>query len=119
MDVETPTATCLQLGRRQSDPQPDATTSADIVEESAPAAAEIEHTPSRADPDLLGDVIVLASLRLLEAHGEVPVVLGSAELGRISQAQPDHTVGQRIGELDIPPLSHRAPQFEGSSDPKH
>jgi hypothetical protein len=54
----------LRLGERHAEPVGAA--HADEVQQRAPAAAEVEHAPAGLDPDLLGDVLVLARLRLLE-----------------------------------------------------
>ena len=82
-------------------PTPVAAPAADEVEQRAPAAAQVEHAPARPDPDLLGHVLVLAPLRLLEGQREVAVVLGSAEVGELSQAEPEDAVDQRVGELEV------------------
>src|SRR5262249_47243962 len=78
----------------------------DVVEQSTPAAAEIENAPSRLDPDLLRNVVVLAPLSLLEGQREVTVVLGSAEVRELTQAEPDDPIGQRIAEIDVLAVSH-------------
>ena len=60
-----------------------------VVQQRAPAAAEVEHPPPGRDADLLGDVLVLAPLRLLEGEREVAVVLGAAEVGKLAEAEPE------------------------------
>ena len=94
------------LSRGQRDPQPSRADAADVVQQSAPAAAEVEHPSTGLDADLLGDVVVLAPLRLLEGEREVPVVLRAAEVRQLAQTQTDHTIRQRVGEVEILPLSH-------------
>ena len=79
---------------------------ADVVEQRSPAAAQIEHAATRADPDLLGDVVVLAPLGLLEAEREVAVVLRTAEVGELAQAEPEDPVDQRVGEFEVGALRH-------------
>ena len=74
---------------------------ADEVQERPPSGAKVEHPPARPDADLLGDVLVLAALGLLERHREVPVVLGAAEVGQLTQAQPEDPVDQRVGEIEV------------------
>ena len=76
------------------------------VEQRAPAAAEVEHPPPGPDPDLLGDVLVLAPLRLLEADREVAVVLRAAEVRELAEAEPEDAVGQRVGEVELRPIGH-------------
>ena len=60
---------------------------ADKVEQPTPAAAQVEDPASWLDPDLLGHVVVLASLSLFEGQREVAVVLGSAEVRELPQAR--------------------------------
>src|SRR5207245_1051811 len=98
MDVEAVTPTRRNLRRGQGHPDPNASAIANVVEQSAPATAQVEDPPTRADPKLLGHVVILASLRLFQAQREITVVLGAAEVGQLSQAQPNDAVGQRIGE---------------------
>jgi len=97
-------------GRRlrggQGDAQPGAAPAPDEVKERAPAAAQVEHPPSRLDPDLLGHVGVLAPLSLLQAQREIAVVLGCAEIGELSQAEPEDAIDQRAGELEVVALGH-------------
>src|SRR5450755_1875801 len=49
---------------------------------------------------------MLAPLGLLEAQGEVAVVLGAAEVRELSQTEPEDAIDQRIGELEILAVSH-------------
>jgi Glutamine synthetase, catalytic domain len=44
---------------------------------------------------------VLAPLGLLEAEREVTVVLGSAEVRKLAQAQPEDAIDQRIREIEV------------------
>src|SRR6476469_7439248 len=80
VDVETvaPTGSHLRRGQRDADPGP--TSGADEMQQRSPPAAEIEHPPAGPDADLLGHILMLATLGLLEAQGEIPVVLGAAEV---------------------------------------
>ena len=52
---------------------------------------------------------MLATLGLLEAQGEIPVVLGAAEVRELSQTEPEDAIDQRIGELEIRAVSHPEP----------
>ena len=106
VDVEAVPPARRRLRRRQRDADPDAAAAADEIEQRAPAAAEVEHPPARPDPDLLGDVLVLAPLSLLEAQREVAVVLRPAEVGQLSETEPEDAVDQRIGELEVLALGH-------------
>ena len=87
-------------------PTPSRAALADVVEQRPPAAAEVEQPPPGLDPDLLGDVLVLAPLRLLEREREVTVVLGAAEVGELAQAEPEDPVDQRVGEVDVRAVGH-------------
>ena len=91
----------LGLGGESVTPTPSALALADEVEQRPPAAAEVEHAAAAVDPDLLGDVLVLAPLRLLERQREVAVVLGAAEVGELAEAEPEDPVDQRVGELEV------------------
>ena len=106
VDVEAVPPAGRRLGGGQGDADPDAAPAPDEVEQPAPAAAQVEHAPSRADPDLLGHVLVLTALSLLEAQGEVTVVLRSAEVRELSQAEPEDAIDQRIVELEILAVGH-------------
>ena len=77
-------------------PTPVAPLLADEVQQRTPPAAEIQHAPAGSDADLLGDVLVLAPLSLLEAQRKVAVVLGSAEVRQLAQAQANDAIDQRI-----------------------
>ena len=48
-----------------------------------------------------------APLSLLETQRKVTVVLRSAEIRELPQAQPNDAIDQRIGELEILTISHR------------
>ena len=87
-------------------PTPGRPALADEGEQRAPAAAEVEHAPAGPDPDLLGDVLVLAPLRLLERQREVAVVLRAAEVGQLAEAEPEDPVDQRVGELEVLAVGH-------------
>ena len=94
----------LRRGQRHADPVCAAAASG--VQQRPPAAAEVEQPPSRSDPDLLRDVVVLAALRLLERQREIAVVLGAAEVGELAQAEPEDPVDRRVGELDVSATGH-------------
>ena len=106
VDVEAVAPAGRRLRGGQGDADPGAASAADEVEQRAPAAAEVEHAPARSDPDLLGHVLVLAPLGLLEAQREVAVVLGSAEVRELSQAEPEDAIDQRVGELEVVAVGH-------------
>ena len=67
VDLEPVPAAGRQLRRGQRHPHPVAAARPGVGEQRTPAATEVEQPSPRADPDLLGHVIVLAPLRLLEA----------------------------------------------------
>src|SRR5262249_18432243 len=94
------------LRGRERDPDARPAAPADDVEHRSPPATQVEDAPARTDPDLLGDEVVLAGLGLLEAEREVPVVLGAAEVGQLSQAESEQSVDQRVGELEVIAVSH-------------
>jgi hypothetical protein len=50
---------------------------------------------------------VLSPLRLLEAEREVSVVLGAAEIGQLSEAEPEDPVDQGVGEVEIRAVGDR------------
>ena len=52
----------------QGDAHAVAPSAPDERQQRAPPAAEVEHTPARSDPDLVGHVFVLAPLSLLKAE---------------------------------------------------
>ena len=108
-----PTGRHLRRGQRDADPG--ATSVADEVQQRPPPTAEIEHAAARPDPDLLGDILMLAPLGVLEAQGEVAVVLRAAEVGELTQTQPKDPIDQRIGELEIRPVRHRDRSYPDSS----
>jgi len=97
----------LQLRRRQGHADPLPTALAVVGEQRPPAAAEIEQPPSRPDSDPLGDVIVLAALRLLEGQREVAVELGAAEIGELAEAEPEDPVDQRVREIEVTAIGDR------------
>jgi hypothetical protein len=90
-------------------PDPGATSVADEIQQRPPPAAEIEHSAVGPDAYLLGHILMLAPLGLLEAQGEITVVLGAAEVRELSQTQPENAIDQRIGEREICPVSHSDP----------
>jgi hypothetical protein len=106
MDVEPVPPARRRLRRGQRDTDPGAAAAVDESEERAPATAEVQHAPSRPDPDLVGHVLVLALLSLFETEREVAVVLGPAEVGQLTETEPEDTIDQRIGELEIRAVSH-------------
>ena len=106
VDVQPVAPAGRRLRRGQGDPHAGGAPAAGEVEQRAPAAAQVEHAPPGPDPDLLGHVLVLAPLGLLEAEREVAVVLGSAEVGQLSQAEPEDAIDQRVGELEVVAVGH-------------
>src|SRR6476646_7101302 len=52
---------------------------------------------------------MLTTLGLLEAQGEIAVVLGAAEVRKLSQTEPKDAIDKRIGELEIRAFSHPDP----------
>ncbi len=98
----------LHLRRGQGHPDAGGPGAADGVEQRTPPAAEVEHSPARLEPDLLRHVLVLAPLGLLEGQREVTVVLRSAEVRQLAQAEPDDAVGQRVAEVEVLALGHDA-----------
>jgi len=98
----------LHLRRGQGDADAGGPGAADGVEQRTPPAAEVEHAPAGLEPDLLRHVLVLAPLGLLEGQREVTVVLRSAEVGELAQADPDDLVGQRVAEFEVLALGHDA-----------
>ena len=94
----------LRGGERDADTTGAVTTN--DVEQRSPSAAQVEHAPARCDPELLDDELVLARLRLFEGQREVTVVLGAAEVGHLTEAESEHPVDQRIGELEVVAISH-------------
>lgn len=93
-----------RLGCGERDPHALRPPIAREAEQSAPAAAKIEQPLAFADADLLRDVKVLATLRLLEAEREVAVELRAAEVRELAKAQPDDPVNRGVRELKIFPL---------------
>src|SRR5215211_8420899 len=95
-----------RLRRRKGDAHPAPATLADERQQRPPATAEVEHPPAGPDADLLGHVAVLAALSLLEAHGEVTVVLGPAEVRQLPETEPEDAVDQRVGEFEVLASGH-------------
>ena len=112
VDLEPLPAASRQLRRGQRHPHPSPSARPDIGEQRSPAAAEVEQATLGPDPDLLGHVIVLAPLRLLEAEREVPIELRAAEIGQLTEAEPDKPVGQRVGEVDVLAIRHPPPTYD-------
>lgn len=83
-----------QLCRGQRHPDPDPTARPGVGKQRSPTTAEIQQAAPRSDPDLLGHVVMLAPLRLLETKREVPVKLRAAEIGQLTEAEPDDPVSQ-------------------------
>ena len=108
MDVEPVALAGGLLRARERDAHARRALLADGGQERAPAAAEVEHAAARLDADLLGHVLVLAALGLLEAHREVAVVLRAAEVGQLSEADPEDAVDQRVGEVEVLAVGHAA-----------
>src|SRR6201989_3018913 len=106
VDLEPVTAARRQLCRGERHPHPNPAALPGVGEQRPPAATEVEQAPPRPNPDLLGDVIVLAPLRLLEAEREVAIELRAAEIGQLTEAEPDDPVGQRVGEVSVPAVRH-------------
>src|SRR5436305_4425942 len=106
VDVETVPPTGSHLRGGQRDAHPGATSVADEIQERPPPAAEIEHAAARPDAYLLGHILMLAPLGLLEAQGEITVVLGAAEVRELPETEPEDAIDQRIGELEIRAVSH-------------
>ena len=115
VDVEPVPAARRRLRGGQGHADPGAAPAPDIVQQRTPPAAQVEHTPPRPDPDLLGHEGVLAPLSLLETQREVAVVLGSAEIRQLTQAEPEDAIDQRIGELEVLALGHGLKSIRFSS----
>jgi hypothetical protein len=101
------TGSHLRGGQRDADSG--ATSVADEVQQRPPSAAEIEHPAVGPDAYLLGHILMLAPLGVLEAQGEITVVLSAAEVRELSQAEPEDAIDQRIRELEIRAVSHPEP----------
>jgi hypothetical protein len=101
VDVEPVTAAGRGLGRGQGDADPGRADAPDVVQQPAPPAAEVEYATTGFEAELLGDIVVLAALCLLQAQGKIAVELGSAEIGELSETEPDDAVSQRIGEIKV------------------
>src|SRR4030081_606815 len=101
VDVEPVSPAGGNLRGGQRDAHPGATPVADEVQQRSPSAAEIEHPAARPDAYLLGHILMLSPLGVLEAQGEITVVLGAAEVGELSQTEPEDAIDQRVGELKI------------------
>ena len=107
VDVETVPPAGGHLCRRQRDADPCGALFADEVQQRPPPTGEIEHPAARPNPNLLGDVLMLAPLGGLEAQREITVVLRAAEVRELTQTQPKDPIDQRIRELEIRPVGHR------------
>ena len=106
VDVEPVPPARRRLRGGQRDTDPGAAPAPDESEQRAPAAAQVQHAPARPDPDLLSHVLVLALLSLLEAEREVTVVLGPAEVGQLTETEPEDPIDQRIREVEVLALGH-------------
>ena len=115
VDVEPVPAARRRLRGGQGHADPGAAPAPDIVQQRTPPAAQVEHAPPRPDPDLLGHEGVLAPLSLFETQREVAVVLGSAEIRQLTQAEPEDAIDQRIGELEVLALGHGPESIRFSS----
>ena len=100
-DVEPVPAAGGHLRGRQSHSEPGSADLANVVEQTAPATTEVQQSAIVGDPDLLGDVVVLAALSLLERKRKVTVVLCAAEIGQLAEREPDYAIGQRVAEVDV------------------
>ncbi len=106
VEVVAPARRRLRTGQGHADPR--AAPIADEVQQRTPSTAQVEYPLTRSDPELFGHVLVLSPLSLLEAQREVAVVLGSAEVGELSHAESKDPIGQRVREIEIAAISHRA-----------
>src|ERR1700678_2717833 len=82
-------AASRHLRRGQRHPHSVPAASPGVGQQRAPAATEVEQASSRPDPDLFGHVVGLATLRLLEGEREAAVELRAAEIGQLTEAEPD------------------------------
>ena len=112
--VEAVPAAGFELRGREGHPRPPPTPLAGEVEHRPPPAPEVEHRPIGPDPDLLGDVGVLAALGLLEGQREVAVELRAAEVGELAEAEPEDPIDQRVGEVEILAIGHGAYSRSGA-----
>ena len=123
VDLEPVPATGPQLRRGERHPHRHATARLGIREQRTPPATQVEQSPPRPDPDLVGHVIVLAPLRLLELEREVPVEHRAAEIGQLTEAEPNNPVSQRVREVGVPAVRHPpptyAPRSAGPEDDAH
>ena len=101
VDLEPVPAARRRLRAGQGHADPGAAPAPNIVQQRTPPAAQVEHAPPRPDPDLLGHEGVLAPLSLFETQREVAVVLGSAEIRQLAEAQPEDPVDQGVGEVEV------------------
>ena len=115
VDVEPVPATRRELRGGERDADPVGATTAHDVEQRSPSAPEVEDASTGSDPDLLGDVLVLARLRLFEGQREVAVVLRPAEVGDLAQAQSEHAIDQRIRELEVVAISHGCASLDAAA----
>jgi hypothetical protein len=109
-------ATRGELGARERHADAVGSAVADEVQQRPPSASEIEDPPAGLDPDLLGDVLVLAALGLLEREREVAVVLRPREVRQLAEAEPEDLVGKRVGELEVAALGD--PPTLAARDPR-
>ena len=122
IDLEPVLATGRQLRRGERHPHAVPAALPGVGKQRTPAATEVEQAAPRPDPDLLGHVLVLAPLRLLEIQREIPVELRAAEIGQLTETEPDDPIGQRVGEVGVPtdrhPTNIRLP-VRGPEDDAH
>jgi hypothetical protein len=85
VNIEAAPSTGRRLRGRQGDAKPRPAPFAHVLEQCAPAAAQIKFASARTDIDLLTDVVVLAPLGLLEAQREVTVLVGAAEVRELAR----------------------------------
>src|SRR5947209_15527216 len=109
VDLEPVPTAGGQLRRGKRHPHPNPSAPADISQQRTPATTQVEQASPRADPDLFGHIVVLEALRLLEGAREFAVEERTAEIGQFTEAEPDDSVGQRVGEVDVLAVRH-APQ---------
>jgi hypothetical protein len=111
VDLESVPATRPQLRRGERHPYRRPTARPGIAEQRTPSATEVEQSPPRPDPDLVGHIIVLASLRLFETEREVAVEHRATEIGQLTEAEPDNPVSQRVREVGVPAVRHPLPTY--------
>jgi len=84
------------LGRGQRDSDSARADAPAVVEQPSPPTAEIEYAPAGFETDLLRDIVVLTSLCVLQAEGEIAVELGAAEIRQLAQAEPKTSRCRRL-----------------------